>query len=183
VIYALASHGVTGSVGIEALLPSERQTLLADVTSVLERREGETYHHQGMGSCDVITATLPDGERAKWITQLQYVSMTLNQYLYSITSSYYCRDDILEIVAAIDNMCIIYVNTSALNDNLRYRVFTPNVMQTCTTLQEVAEVIRSFKESGTSIRGVGFGNTHYCALFPANEEPNFAGANCVGQWD
>jgi hypothetical protein len=98
--------------------------------------------------------------------------MALNQCLYSITSSYYCRDDLFEIVAAIDNMCIIFVNTSCPNDSMRYRVFTPKVMQTCATLQEMTEVIHSFRESGTNIRGVAFGNIHYCALYPAKEELN-----------
>ena len=130
-----------------------------------------------------MTAVLPDRERAQWLTQLQHVIMALNQCLYSITSSYYCRDDLFEIVAAMDSMCIIFVNTSCPNDSMRYRVYTPNVVYTCATLPEMTAVIHPFRESGTNIRGVAFGNTHFCALYPATEEPNFAGDYCIGQWD
>ena len=117
------------------------------------------------------------------MAQLEHVTKALNDCLYSIRSAYYCRDDIFEIVAAIDGMCVIFVNTSSLNDNPRYRIYTPKVMVTCTTLEEVGNVIRPFRDSGTKVRSVAYGNTHYCALYPANEEPNFAGENCVGQWD
>ena len=175
--------GYCGYRSVAAIRNTTMKTLLADVTSVLERREGKVYQHQGTESSEVITIIRSERDHAKWITQLQYVTMALNQCLYTINSTYYCQDDILEIVAAIDNMYIIFVNTSSLCDNQRYRVFTPTVMQTCRTLQEVAEVIRPFRNLGKSIRGVGFGNTHYCAFYPANEEPNFAGTNCIGQWD
>ncbi len=83
----------------------------------------------------------------------------------------------------MDDMCIVFVNTTALQDNPRYRVYSPNVMHTCSTLQEVADLIRPCREEGKKLRGVGFGNTHNCALYPADEAPNFAGNNCIGQWD
>ena len=156
--------------------------LIADVTSVLERRGGDKYLHKRADSED-ITVVLPDRERDQWLGQLQYVSKALNQCIYTIHSTYYCRDDLFEIVAAMDDMCILFVNTSALNDNPRYRVYSPKAMHTCSTLHELTDVLRPYRDTGTKVRGVGYANTHFCALFPANEEPNFAGDNCLGQWD
>jgi hypothetical protein len=92
-------------------------------------------------------------------------------------------ESLLHILAALDDMPIVFVNIAPLPDNPRYRVYCPNVMHTCSTLPEVADVLRPFREGGKKIRGVGFGNAHYCALFPTDEAPNFAGNNCIGQWD
>jgi hypothetical protein len=156
--------------------------LLEDVASFLDRRCGDTYQHK-RGESQLITVVLPEREREQWLIQLKHVAKALNQGLYSIRSTYYCRDDIFEIIAAMDDMAIVFVNTTALLDNFRYRVYCPKIMHTCSTLTEVTEVLRPFSDEGKKIRGVGFGNAHYCALFPIDEEPNFAGNNCIGQWD
>ncbi len=174
--------GYCGYRSAAAIRNTTMKELLADVTSVLERRGGDTYQHKHPDS-EPTTVVLPDSERDQWLKQLQYVSKALSQCIYTIHSTYYCRDDIFEIIAGMDDMCILFVNTSSLKDNPRYRVYSPNVMQTCSTLQEVADVLSPFRDAGTKIRGVGYGNAHYCALFPATQEPNFAGDNCLGQWE
>jgi hypothetical protein len=48
-------------------------------------------------------------------------------------------------------MYVVFVYTTALQDNARYRVYCPNAMHTCSTLQEVADLIRPFREAGKKI--------------------------------
>ena len=88
-----------------------------------------------------------------------------------------------DIVAKMDDMCIIYVNTHPQNDQVRYTVYTPTGVHICPTLMDVQNVIRPFRFLGNNVRGVGFGSSNFCALYPADVDPNFAGGNSIERWD
>ncbi len=120
----------------------------------------------------------------EWRTELQRVQTSLSKEYVKLNRSYW-RDDIFDIVAKADDMCIIFVNTHPQNDQLRYKVYTPNGgVQTCQNLLEVQNIIRSLCPLGTNVRGVGFDDSsHFCALYPADIDPNFAGGNCIERWD
>ena len=117
----------------------------------------------------------------EWRTELQRVQTSITKEYVKLNRSYW-RDDIFDIVAKADDMCIMVVNAYPQNDQLRYKVYTPGV-QTCQTLLEVQNIIRPLRSLGKNVRGVGHDSSHFCALYPADIDPNFAGGNCIERWD
>ena len=118
----------------------------------------------------------------EWRTELQRVQTSLHKEYVKLNRSDW-RDDIFDIMAKADGTCIIFVNTNPLYDQLRYKVYTPTGVQTCPTLLEVQDIIRPLRSLGIDVRGVGFDRSHFCALYPADVDPNFAGGNCLERWD
>ena len=51
--------------------------------------------------------------------------IALSESYVKLSRHYHCRDDMFSIVAKMDDMCIILVNTIPQNEQLRYRVYTP----------------------------------------------------------
>jgi hypothetical protein len=115
--------------------------------------------------------------------ELQRVLIALSDSYVKLSRHYHCRDDMFSIVAKMDDMCIILVNTIPQNEQLHYRVYTPTGVTLCPTLQEVQNIIQPLRYLGKSVRGAGFGNAHFCALYPADEDPNFAGPSSIDRWD
>jgi hypothetical protein len=118
----------------------------------------------------------------EWRTELQRVQTSLTKEYVKLNRSYW-RDDIFDLVAQADDMCIIFVNACPQNDQLRYKVYTPRGVETCQTLLEVQNIVRPLRSLGKNVRGVGCDSSHFCAFYPADMDPNFAGGNCIERWD
>jgi hypothetical protein len=76
---------------------------------------------------------------------------------------------------------------SMVSDGNQFGTFAHESQAVKVTMDRVRKKIqrkaKSEQERVKACLKVGYANTHFCALFPANEEPNFAGDNCLGQWD
>ena len=162
------ADGYSGYRCLAALRDTTMKNLIKDVLSALLGQEGEQNTRMNVM------------ERKK---ELQRVLIALSESYVKLSRHYHCRDDMFSIVAKMDDMCIILVNTIPENEQLRYRVYTPTGVTLCPTLQEVQDIIQPLRYLGKSVRGVGFGTAHFCALYPADEDPNFAGPSSIDRWD
>jgi hypothetical protein len=114
------------------------------------------------------------------IEALKMVQTALAQSMDILKSKYWCPDDLFESLAVMGNMDVLFIDTSAQPDILRYRMYGRNGRQHFFTMEQVSAVI-SAKINYGNLCGVAFGHGHFCPLYPRNMKPNFAGKHAIGQ--
>ena len=95
----------------------------------------------------------------------------------------WARDDIWELLAQIDEVVILVIDLGSTEHRLRYRVFGPKSVNGSQAIPEATRVLRAFAAAGATIRGVALQDGHYSCLFPIDEQPNFAGANALNEFE
>jgi hypothetical protein len=90
--------------------------------------------------------------------------------------------EFLEALVAIDNLIILFINTMAAEDAPRYKVYCRDRCLVTNRVELVSELLRDARAASITIRGIAYGNTQYCSLYPRNEQPNFAGACAIGHF-
>ena len=56
-------------------------------------------------------------------------------------------------------------------------------LRPCYTWNDVSWLLDGARDRTMKLRGIAYGNTQYCALFPHDEQPNFAGDSAMGQFE
>ena len=87
----------------------------------------------------------------EWRTELQRVQTSLSKEYVKLNRSCW-RDDMFDIVAKMDDMCIIYVNTHPQNDQVRYTVYTPTGVHICVGKLVAAHGYRQKRENKLEIK-------------------------------
>jgi hypothetical protein len=113
------------------------------------------------------------------IEALKKVQTALAQSMDILKSKYWCPDDLFESLAVMDNMDVMFIDTSAQPGIHRYRMYGRNGCQHFFTMDQVSAVMSAKIKYG-SLRGVAFGHGHFCPLYPRNMQPNFAGKHAIG---
>ena len=91
-------------------------------------------------------------------------------------------EEFLEALVAIDNLIILFIDTMAAEDAPRYKVYCRDRCLVTNRVELVSELLRDARAASITIRGIAYGNTQYCSLYPRNEQPNFAGASAIGHF-
>jgi hypothetical protein len=117
------------------------------------------------------------------IAALKPVHASLSSTRDILHKRHWCPDDLFPILAVMDNMCILFVNTMAERSEARYRVFNSTGCAVFHTIENMSKLLRSTQENGTTVRGVALGKDHFCSLYPRNMQPNFAGHDAIGAFD
>ena len=80
-------------------------------------------------------------------------------------------------------MVILVIDTTAEANVPRYSVYCPDRCLVTNRMQDVSWLLDGARDRTMKILGIAYGNTQYCALFPHDEQPNFAGASAIGQFE
>jgi hypothetical protein len=87
-----------------------------------------------------------------------------------------------EALVAIDKMSILLIDSTAAADVPRYRVYSRGRCILASHMERATEVLRDAQKRGDTICGLASEATQFCCLFPAKQQPNFAGPNSIGQF-
>ncbi len=93
---------------------------------------------------------------------------------------HWCPEDIFEALAAIDNMCILFIKSMSQPGEPPYKVYLPKVCVFVNRMEDLTCELVKAKEEGLKVRKVALGSEHFCALYPQSMQPNFAGNNAIG---
>jgi hypothetical protein len=150
-----------------------------------ENKEYEyEYFHGSTPENGTLTAQMLTVEVAqKNIEALRLVQDTLIRGTSDpLNKRYNPPNEFLESLVLMDNMVILVIDTMAEENVPFYRVYCPLKCLVTHNLENVSWVLRGARESSMKIRGIAYANTQFCALFPRNEKPNFAGPSAIGQF-
>ncbi len=100
-----------------------------------------------------------------------------------LNKRYKTPDEYLESLVVMDKMVILLIDTTAEPNVPRYSVYCPDRCLVTNRMQDVSWLLDGARDRTMKIRGIAYGNTQYCALFPHDEQPNFAGASAIGQFE
>ena len=92
-------------------------------------------------------------------------------------------DEFLESLVVMDKMVILVIDTTAEANVPRYSVYCPDRCLVTNRKEDVAWLLDGARDRTMKIRGIAHGNTQHCALFPRDEQPNFAGDSAIGQFE
>jgi hypothetical protein len=116
----------------------------------------------------------------KKIAELRPVEQALTNGYEKLHRRHWCPEDIFEALAAIDNMCILFIKSMSQPGEPPYKVYLPKVCVLVNRMEDLTCELVKAKEEGLKVRGVALGSGHFCALYPQSMQPNFAGNNAIG---
>ena len=125
----------------------------------------------------------------EWSGELRSVLNTLDKkrpklkYFKRDGMRVWCRDEIWESLAQIDDACYLLIDLDSDAHRPRYRVFGPRHCVACDDFAAANAALRPFKFAGTTVRGAVMERGHYACLFPIDKQPNFAGESALPTWD
>ncbi len=87
--------------------------------------------------------------------------------LWTFRERMLAKNDAPAFLTAIDNMCILFINTMAGHGEGRYRVYTSTGCAVFHRMEDMRNILRSAQDKGTTVRGVALGKDHFCSLHPS----------------
>jgi hypothetical protein len=113
---------------------------------------------------DICEVEFTDEMAQKNIAALKPVHAALSSTRDILHKRHWCSDDLFPILAVIDNMCILFINTMAAHGEARYRVYTSTGCAAFHRMEDMCNLLRSAQDKGTTVRGVALGKDHFCSL-------------------
>ena len=148
-----------------------------------ENKEYEYVHDCGTEHETVTTLAFTQEMALKNIKAVRLVQDALMRGTSDrLSRRYDPPDEFFESLVAVDKIIVLFIDAMAAGNATRYKVYCRDRCLVTNNVDQVSQLLRAARDESIKIRGIAYANTQYCALYPRNEQPNFAGTSAIGQF-